>query len=138
MNIQEFGEKHRVKVRKDECGNLVILGRMWKEQPKGGRQYGHHIYEHGDGQFGLCLMFDGSPARWTYAKRKLTAAGFVIRQDGHGEGIATFDPANAKQSRLAIGLAGARVKRVLTPEQLEAARARLKHARQAKAAQRTH
>jgi hypothetical protein len=129
MNIQEFGERHRVKVRKDECGDLAIFGRMWKHQPKVGRQYGHHIYERGDGQLVVCLMFDDSPKKWTYAKRKLAAAGFAIRQDGCGEGTALFDPANAKQSRLAIRLAGARVKRTLTPEQLEVARARMEHAR---------
>jgi hypothetical protein len=134
MNIQEFGEKHRVKVRKDECGDLVIFGRMWKEQPKVGRQYGHHIYERGDGQFGVCLMFDDSPMAWTYAKKKLGVAGFVIRQDGCGEGTALFDPANAKQSRLALKLSGVRVKRTLTPEQLEAARARMKYAAERRAA----
>ncbi len=45
---------------------------------------------------------------WANAKRKLKAAGFLIRQDGDREGTALFDPDDACQARLAIRLIRAR------------------------------
>jgi hypothetical protein len=40
--------------------------------------------------------------RWGNIRRKLEAAGFVVRQDADTEGVATFDPANKQQARLAL------------------------------------
>ncbi len=151
--IEKFAESHRLHTRKDECGEQVIFGKMWKQQPvpkfvshRPDREYhyGHHIFDYGDGRLGIVLMFD-SPAKWTFAQKKLESAGFTIRQHGisdgtppffdrYGEGVALFDPANKAQAKLAIQLTGARVKRIMSPEQAKALSERLKAARQAKAA----
>jgi hypothetical protein len=53
--------------------------------------YGHHVYEHGAGRFGVMLMFD-SARKWSNAKKTLIAGGFAIRQNGDTEGTALFDP----------------------------------------------
>jgi hypothetical protein len=73
-------------------------------------------------------MFD-TKAKWTYAKKKLTAGGFTIRQDGDTEGTALFNPEDKAQGRLALKIAGARVRRELTQEQRDALAARLAVAR---------
>ena len=52
--------------------------------------------------------------RWSYAKKKLAAAHFTIRQDADMEGTALFDPANRAQARLALKLAGVRRKRAVS------------------------
>jgi hypothetical protein len=57
--------------------------------------------------------------------------------DRFGEGIALFDPLNKTQARLALKLTGARVRKVLTPEQKTALAARLAEARKAPVAQTT-
>lgn len=142
MTFEEFAERYRLKVRRDECGDPVVRGKVWKAQPRtvahrADRQpYGHHIYEHDLGRLGLCLMFPmtSSPARWTNAKRKLAAVGFEIRQDGVGEGLSLFDPANEQQARLAIKLAGVRARRQMSESQKRAAADRLAKAREQRAA----
>jgi hypothetical protein len=123
--IQQFAQRYRLKVRKDECGDPIILG---------GRKQGtdHHIYDNGDGRLGVCLMFGEHPAKWTYAKQKGLSAGLIVRQDGSGEGTMLFDPQESNQARMAMRLTGARIKRTLTPEQAQALTERLVTARQAK------
>jgi hypothetical protein len=118
--ILQFAGQHRLRTRKDECGDLIITGR---------RGTMHHIFDNGDGRLGICLMFDGHPAKWTYAKQKAAAAGLTVRQDGYGEGTMLFDPSVPKQSRMALKLTGARIKRVLTADQRETLAERLRAAR---------
>ena len=151
MDIKQFAEQHRLKVRNDECGEPIIFGRMWKNQPiprfvshrpASEYHYGHQIFDNGDGRLGVVLMFD-SPAKWTFAEKKLIEANFVIKNSGiskgvppffdrYGEGIALFDPANKVQVRLALKLTGARIRKVLSPEQKATLAVRLLTARQAK------
>ena len=155
MDIAAFAERHHVRVQRDEGGDTVILGKIWKVQPitpynlrrnperMAKLDYGHRIYDFGDGRFGLFLMFyvdndheiggSGKSAKWSNAKKKLVAAGFTIRQEGDAEGIALFDPENKAQSRLALKLAGIRVKRQLTEDQRKALADRLAVARAKKA-----
>ena len=40
----------------------------------------------------------------------------TLRQNGDSEGSLSFDPSNREQAKLAIKIAGARPKRVLSPE----------------------
>lgn len=151
MTFDQFAQDYRVKTRHDECNEPVIPGKLWKVQPyrkgvppRSGSMYGHHLFENGDGRIGVRLMFyvkngheiggSGKTAKWTNAKVKLSAAGFVITQDGDAEGVALFDPADAKQARLAIKLAGVRVRREMSPEKREALVARLASARAVRAA----
>lgn len=106
LTIEQFAGAYKVKTGRDECGDVVIPGR------KLSAQRGSHIFDgYVDGRLGVCLML-GSPRKWTTARRKLLAAGFTIKQDGQTEGIATFDPAERTQSRLAIKLAGVKTRRM--------------------------
>jgi hypothetical protein len=131
--LDRFARNHHLKIRKDECGERIIAGRLWKKQPANGRTYGHHIFEHGS-RLGVCLMFEDSPAKWTNRRRSMEASGFTIANDGYGEGIGLFEPTDKAQARLAIKLAKVRIRRVLAPEQALALANRLKGAREAKAA----
>lgn len=106
--LTRFAEHRRLKIRRDECGDRIISGRR-----------GDHIYDMGDGRLAVCLMFP-TKMRWTYAKKKLRGAGFIVRQDGDTEGTATFDPDDGAQARLAIRITRARVKRQASPAQLAA------------------
>lgn len=102
--VKQFAETYRVRARRDECGELIIPGRIG------------HVYEHGTGRFGVYLECATKRA-WKSAKRTLTAAGFTIRQNGDLEGTALFNPANEQQARLALEIARVRKRRVVTPEQ---------------------
>ncbi len=102
--VRQFADTYRVRARRDECGELILPGRIG------------HVYEHGPGRFGVYLSCASARA-WSAAKRTLTAGGFTIRQNGDMEGTALFDPDNAHQARLALEIARIRKRRVLTPEQ---------------------
>jgi hypothetical protein len=95
--------------------------------------YDHHVYEHGAGRFGVMLMFD-SARKWSNAKKTLIAGGFAIRQNGDTEGMALFDPEDKAQARLALKIAGARIRRQLSPEKREAVVKRLEAAQVERAA----
>ena len=131
MNIDQFAVTHHARVRKDECGEPIINGKLWKRQPTPGRMYGHHISENGDGRFGVMLMFD-SARKWNNAKKILTASGFTIKQNADTEGTALFEPANKTQAKLAMKITGARIRGQLSPEKRDALVARLQLARSQK------
>lgn len=107
MTIQEFAERYRVHVRKDGAGDEIIPGfHAAKDMPKRVKdtartEYRNHIYDNGNGQFGVCLLFTTS-ARKTYAAARLAEAGFTLRQVGHSECTALFNPANDSQAKVAL------------------------------------
>jgi len=107
MDIQEFATKHRLRVKRAEDGEQIILGKFG------------HLYLHDDSTLGLLFM---PPRRrlWSRARRKLEAAGFVIWQDGDDEGSALFGGANTVQARLALKVIRARLRRTPSAAQLEA------------------
>ena len=89
-------------------------------------EYRSHVYDgFADGRLGLCLLLT-TKKRWTWARKKLLASGFTIKQDGETEGCALFDPANPEQVRLAFKLAGIHPRKVLnlSDEQRQAIRQR--------------
>jgi hypothetical protein len=107
MTIQEFADRYRVRVRRDSCGDDIIPGKQFaKDMPKR-EEYRSHIYDNGDGRFGVCLVYSTS-VRNTTVKPRLTACGFTIGQVGHSECTALFDPANEQQARLAMAECGTR------------------------------
>ena len=111
MDLKQFAEHYRLKIRQGEDGEPVILGKFG------------HLYEHNQELFGLMFIPPekvGTDKRWGYAKRKFETRDFVIWQDGDYEGSALFDPANRSQARLALKVAGIKRKRRvnLTPKQL--------------------
>jgi hypothetical protein len=108
--VEEFAEQFKVKTRRDECGDTIIPGKQHKFAD--GQSSIFAGYD--SGHLGVALLF-GTKTKWTYARRKLEAAGFVVRQLGETEGILTFDPANAQQACLAIKVAGVRTKKNMAP-----------------------
>jgi len=97
MTIEEFATRHRVRPRRDTCNEEIIPGRPHKAARQEDRS---HVYDHGDGQhFGLALMLDNS-RKWTFAKQRLARLGFVVKQDGEGEGTLLFDPTEEAQAAL--------------------------------------
>jgi hypothetical protein len=107
-----FSTKYRVKLRRDECGEVVAKGKIGQ------------IYQHSETRMGLMLM-PGKPFVWSNAKKKLLAAGFEIHQDGDREGSALFSAEDGAQVKLAMKLARVKTRRKASPAQLESlARAR--------------
>lgn len=91
MNIQQFTEANRLRTKEDSCGERIIPGKPFcTDMPKISKsgqsrvEYRSHVYEHGTGQLGVCLLFN-SARRWESAKRKMTEAGLTIRQNPHTE-----------------------------------------------------
>lgn len=105
MTLQEFSQRYGcARPKRDSSGDEVIPGWQEANDMPSRPDYGHHIYDNGNGMFGVCLMFLNRLS-WTTVKRKLEAAGFTVRQDGDTEGTALFNPTDGRQARLALSLA---------------------------------
>ena len=128
MNIQEFAEKYRLRVKRAEDGELIVPAKLG------------HLYSHDPdrGIFGLVLEApadDSSLDNTLRArKRKAEREGFEVHQEGDFEAVLLFDANDPKKVRLAIRLVGAKRKRTLTAEQRAAKIAILERARIAKIA----
>jgi hypothetical protein len=74
------------------------------------------------------MVMPNPPRRqyWGYTRAVLVASGFTVVQDGDGEGVVTFNPANLKQVKLAVRAVGVKRRRVLSPADRER---RAQHAR---------
>jgi hypothetical protein len=85
MEARLFAEKYGLKAKRDECGELIIPGRVGQ------------IYEYGSGRFGALLMPPGDPRprAWGNFRRKLLAAGFHLLQNGDAEGCLLFHATDA-------------------------------------------
>ena len=114
MTIKTFSTRHQLWIESDECGERICRGLSGDS----------HIFEFGGGRMALCFVPDPHGKRpltgeWAGWKKRLLAAGFVVTQDGDGEGIATFDSKNPVQVALAIDAAGC-PRRIEKPEHLGA------------------
>jgi hypothetical protein len=124
QSVREFAEKYQVRVKRDGVGDYIVRGRNQSgdrflsariktgKSPERVENYSH-IFEGYENGLGLCLMYE-TKRKWTSVKRHLESAGFTLRQDGDTEGTLTFDATDAKQSRLAIKMAGIRTRRHAT------------------------
>jgi hypothetical protein len=132
MMIEEFAIKHRIHTRTDSCGETIIPGKPRKARHVEDRR---HIFEFGDGTFGLSytqpVPDPASVRKYNNAQRRLLAAGFIQTQDGEHEGVFTFNPEDARQAKLAIAACGVKKQKVFSPEQIEAATAKLASLRRA-------
>lgn len=97
MDISTFADQFKLKIKRDNCDEYFIPCRRGQ------------IYDHGNGQFAVMVIGPAAtPRTWSAVRRTLVAAGFTLHQDGDSEGTLSFDPDNAKRSRLAIRVMGAR------------------------------
>jgi len=107
--ISQFAARYRVRIRRDECFDLIIPGR-----------YGQ-IYEWGKGRLGVMYMAgDTTARRWLSRRKAMVNAGFQVTQDAETEGCALFDPRNQLQCRLAMRVAGIKPIRRCSAAQLSA------------------
>jgi hypothetical protein len=109
-----FARRYRLRTKRDSCGNPIAPGKFG------------HLYEHAAGLLGFVLEEPSngkSIARSLLARRrKALAAGFRLHQAGEVETILLFEVGNLLEEKLAIGLVGAKRRRVPSPAQLETLR----------------
>jgi len=103
-NLAQFAERKRLRIKRDEVGELMIPGRLG------------HLYEHDGGVLALMLASpngdDPSLDNTLRARmRKALREGLELHQRGDYESTFVFDPENKQHARLAIQLVGARKKR---------------------------
>jgi hypothetical protein len=99
-----------------------------------GRLGESHIYQYSLTELGVAFVPNKwTPKTWGNHKRAGIALG-TLRQNGDSEGTLSFDPANGPQSTLALRIAKARAKRILSSERAAAGAARLAKARLARLA----
>jgi hypothetical protein len=123
MSLAEFAGKQRLKVRRDECNDVIVPGRFG------------HLYEYSADQFGACIVTESRKTprvyRWNRARDAFAASGMKIVQSGDAEGCATFSPHNEKHVELILQHLGIRTKRQISPERRKALLASLARARDA-------
>jgi hypothetical protein len=109
MTIHSFASAYRLQVKRDpEDGTPVIPGRKGKS----------HLFEYDDGVLGVLLMPEAGTAHWwNAALAAFLRAGMEIIQDFDQEGVATFDPENPEQVRLALKYADVRRRRSVSEAQ---------------------
>lgn len=104
MKLETFIEHHRLRQKRDGCGDLNAIGKRGT------------IYEYGSGLFAVTVMGAPSAQHWNTFRLALKGAGCRITQNGDEEGTAVFDPENAEQVRIALAAIHAFRKRKLSPE----------------------
>ena len=119
MLISEFAQAHRLAVRRDGCGDSIIVGTAVRRPEDESTIFERSI----DGRLGLNLMLD-SARHWNSTKRRLIDAGLVLLTDGECEGSFSFDPNDPVQARLAIREARVRRRKVFSPQTLKKMTAR--------------
>ena len=102
--IIAFAEKYRLRVRRDECGDPIVVGKVGE------------LYQHDDGLVGLVLMSpngDNPKLDNTLRSRmrKALREGLELHQRGDYESSFLFDAENKQHTRLAIRLIGCKRKR---------------------------
>jgi hypothetical protein len=121
MTIEDFAARHRVRIKRDEEGETIVLA-------KSGPIYGFSSH-----RFGVMFMLP-TERQWNSRRRECERAGMTCIQDGDTEGTLLFDPENRDQAKTAIKLVGARQKRQLSPEARKLAIENAAKARQVKKA----
>ena len=113
MKCSEFAETNRLKVTRDECGGAIIAGKQGQ------------LYPFTESEMGVMFMPPKTktdsygrwcPKVWGNFKRAAALIGMVLTQDGDSEGCLSFDPFNKEQVKLAVKIAGVRVRKSLSPE----------------------
>jgi hypothetical protein len=123
VDIKQFAEKYRLRLKKDDCGDWKVIGRQES-----------HVYDgFADGKLGLYLACVSSK-KFSNARRALTAVGCESKQAAGSvqrggqypeDGCLKFDPNDEQQAQAVINLAALKVRRVVSEETRERLRKRL-------------
>ena len=105
MTIESFADEHKLRLRRDDCGEQFILCRRGQ------------IFDHGDGRLGVMILND-SPRGWGNARRSMEAAHFEMTQDGEEEGTGLFHPLDRQQVKVAFKVAQPYRRKKLSEETL--------------------
>jgi hypothetical protein len=102
--LESFARTKRLKVKRDESGDVVVVGKLGQ------------LYQHGDGLVGLVLISpsgDNPKLDNTLRSRmrKALQAGLELHQRGDYESSFVFNPQDRSQAQLAIRLVGIRRRR---------------------------
>jgi hypothetical protein len=120
--FEDFAVAHNLITKRDSCGEpLIIPGNPRRSEDIS------HLYNQGDGLFGLVLLYD-TPTLWQNAKRRLLGLGFNLHQDGLTEGVLLFNPVNTTQVAAAIKIAGLKKHRRVSEAGRDLFRANVKKA----------
>ena len=118
MLIAQFAQAHRLAMRRDACGDLIIVGKAIRRP-----EDESNICEALNGRLGLNLMLD-SARHWNSTKRRLIGAGMILERDGEYEGSFSFDPNDPVQALLAIREGRVHRRKVFSPQTLKTMKAR--------------
>src|ERR1700694_1181788 len=113
--LREFAELHKLRLRRDSWGDLIVPGRRVRDGKR--KEDCCHVFDGIANGLGVCFMFTGAK-KWGFVRRALEATGARLRQDGHTEGSFVFDPSNPNQTDAVIRLAGLKKVRVASTAQL--------------------
>ena len=102
--IITFAEKNRLRVHRDGCSDVVVVGKLGE------------LYQHDDGMVGLILMSpNGDDPKLDNTlrsrMRKALREGLELVQQGDYESSFLFDPQDRAQAQLAIRLLGIKRRR---------------------------
>jgi hypothetical protein len=122
--IEDFARKYRLKLRANpDDGEPTINGKTGQVYTYSAEELGVSFAPGLDknqrGQGKWC------PKTWGNFRRKAVDAGMTIRQNGDSDGCLSFHPSNREQAKLALQIARARQKRLLSPEKNASLVARL-------------
>ena len=106
--LEQFACEHKLRVRKDECGDPMVCAKFG------------HIYEHGPDVLGVVFSeSDRNSNKVLLARRRqLVKAGLTLHQVGDAESILLFDPMNTTQAETVVCAVGAYRKRRQAAAQL--------------------
>jgi hypothetical protein len=106
--LEQFACEHELRLRKDECGDLMISAKLG------------HIYEHGPAVLGVVFSESDQYSNKILRarRRQLVKAGLILHRVGDAESILLFDPTNAVQAEAVICGVGASRKRRQSAAQL--------------------
>jgi hypothetical protein len=118
IDFKNLAGKFGLRITRNECGDLIILGNLG------------HLYP-GDG---LCAMaIDGKPthqSRWDALGGKLWMGDISAGETGRKVQDVKIERIRLGNARAAIKMVGARPKRVLSPSALQASKGRMLKARE--------
>jgi hypothetical protein len=106
MQLREFGQQHRLRVRRSRQDDTdTIIGKHGE------------IYDFDEDKLAVMVLPD-PPRRglWVRCRAKFLALGMTVIQNGDQEGAATFDPTNQQRAKAAIQAIRARRVQKLSPE----------------------